>query len=665
MRSASPGRFKDRAFAAAAWLLTAGALGGLGVVALGWRFAWVFPAVLAACDAGVRGARFLVRPGFPISGMAGVVLDEAVASRWARGFTLLLCGGLALVVLSTADVRLDYWEQSFLGWGLLFVEIAVGALALALAAMSVSGEYANKCIHTNLAKPVGRFHYLAGKWLGLMLVSGVFLGVSAGAVVCCARAVESRFMLESSLPAEAKVAEQEAAVRTVLAARFLTTPAMENPEALDGYFFERLDTMASGGSLDASAAVKAKLDEAKAAGGRWPRAETFRPILSRWEYANCMELATGKWYTLGHAQEAANLEPSQVYVFSGLQAPLERARAARAKVLAGLEAYGLERQEAESLLPFLLRRRVEVPTRVKAWALAWSGKAPAEYKAKMDAWAAQLQAERLQLALRPNAGGPTPRTGVVELRVDANGAPVIPSPAEAKVLVKAGLSRQALVSGHRLLPSGETSSIDISADRIDDEGRLAIRLTRVLVDGQRPQPTVSFDTANAAGYGVEASPGGIRLYGQAGGFAQNIGSACLVLWVKVGFLAMLGLVCGSLFSFPVACLLAVAVYFLAAFSGGLRESFDDFTTLGHKPTEGLDYGLMQIKAGVRWTMLKALNVTPDFDAFDARGQVVDGRQVGLSMLARCAFILGLVWTGAVALVGWLLFERREIARVTV
>jgi hypothetical protein len=74
---------------------------------------------------------------------------------------------------------------------------------------------------------------------------------------------------------------------------------------------------------------------------------------------------------------------------------------------------------------------------------------------------------------------------------------------------------------------------------------------------------------------------------------------------------------------------------------------------------------MWIKKIVRIGMSSVLRVSPDFEAYDARSLIVDGVQVPWLMFARCAAVLGLLWTGGAALLGWFLFERREIARVIV
>ena len=649
------------------------------------RFRWFFGALLAALvgavllagtvklDSGLaaawtagiilglflllRLAQVLLRPGASVFGMARVVLLEAVHGRWVFWIAFFLIAVLAgLAFSANTNERLDYAERFFLEWSQLAVEITLGVFTLVLAAYSVSSEYAGKQIHTNLSKPVNRFTYIAGKWLGLMSINLVLAAVAGAAIYAYTGTIESRWVNASTLPADAQAVDRQTAYREVLTARFSTTPAMERPEVLSGYFLERVKILAQSEGLDNAQALAQKIKEADAAASP-PDPESFKPLLSARDYKNCLELATGKWYTLGLPEEqAAALEPSQVYVFSGLFAARERGQAVKAQVVGQLAGMGLTEKEAEAFIPVLLGQTNVCPKRVIEWATKVY--ADKEQKAQLDAMRTALQADRLQLTLKPDAGGQTPREGMAELRVEVNGVPLLPLNGPSVKALQANHVRDGdIVRGSRLLPIGQPTSLEIPVNRIDAQGRLSVRLTRVLVNGQRPQPTISFDTSPTAG--------GIKLYGYAGPFPLNLAAALGVMLVKLGFLAMLGLVCGCLLSFPVACLVAIGIYAMAACTGGLKESFDDFVTLGRKPTEGLDFYFMWFKTIIRVGMQWILKVSPDFESYNARTQIVDGVRVSWRMMGECAGLLGLVWTGGVALAGWFLFERREIARVIV
>ncbi len=616
--------------------------------------------VLTACImiglfALLQGTKWLLRPGTPMFGMAGSVVQEAISNHWVFWMgAYLLAALLGLACLPGTTERLDYAERFFLQWAQLKVEVTLGVFTLVFAARCVSSEYAGRQIHTNLSKPVSRFTYLAGKWLGIMLVNTVLAVVAGAAIYAYTGTIEARWVADSKLSAEAQLADRQATRREVLSARFKATPGMERTDVLSGYFLERLETMVASGNLDNSEAVAAAVAEARKAGTP-PAPETFQPLLSKRDYANCMELATGRWYTLGLPEEQATLlEPSQVYVFPGLFGPLARGKAVRQGVVVQLGSLGLSAEDAKDFLPLLLlQTNICNNPRV----IVWGKKAYADPKMReqLEAMRISLLADRLQLVLNPHAAGQTPREGMAELRVEVNGHPLMPlRAAERQAMHKNGVRVDAIATGSRLLPVGQPTTLEIPFERIDDSGCLAVRLTRVVVNGQTPQPTISFE-----------SDGGITLYGPTGPFALNLGAAMSVMLVKMGFVAMLGLVCGSLLSFPVACMVAVGIYAFAACAGGLADAFDDFVTLGRKPTEGLDFYLMWAKKIIRICMSTILKVSPDFEAYDARTLIVDGVQVSWAMFARCAATLGLLWTGGVALAGWFLFERREIARVIV
>lgn len=634
--------------ALAAVLLATGVFTGGMALAMVWTVALFLGLFLL-----LGLARRLLCPGTPALGMAHAVLAQAMAGRWVLWVAAFLLAVLLILALGVdTKERLDYTERFFLEWSQLAIEVTLGLFTLALAALSVSSEYAGKQIHANLSKPVGRFAYIGGKWLGLMAINTVLVAVCGTAIYAYTGVIEAHWVAQSGQSAEAQAADRQTTHREVLTARFAVTPAMENPAMLSGYFLERVETLVQSGGLDNAGAVGERLEAAKAAAAP-PAPETFKQLLSRRNYANCMELALGKWYTLGLPDERGlATEPSQVYVFSGLFAARDRAQAAQTKAVAELAQMGLAPEQARAFIPVLLMQTNICPKPVIEWGL--KAYADPAKKARLETLRIALQADRLQLTLKPDAGGQTPREGMVELRVTANGVPVTPLElARRLALVKNGVPPVMMATGSRLLPVGQPTSLEIPCERVDKQGRLAIRLTRVLVNG-RPQPTISFNVAD-----------GIKLYGYAGPFALNLGAAMAVMLVKIGFLAMLGLVCGCLLSFPVACLTAIGVYAMAACAGGLRDSFGDFVTLGHKPTAGLDFYLMWFKAIVRIGMSLLLKLSPDFESYDTRTRIVDGVAISWAMLAQCAGILGGLWTGGAALAGWLLFERREIARVIV
>src|SRR5690606_16375864 len=73
---------------------------------------------------------------------------------------------------------------------------------------------------------------------------------------------------------------------------------------------------------------------------------------------------------------------------------------------------------------------------------------------------------------------------------------------------------------------------------------------------------------------------GLQVLYRVGSFEANLARSLVLLWVRLGFLAMLGLTAGTFLGFPVACVLSLMVYTAAALSGYLHESLTQYVALG-------------------------------------------------------------------------------------
>ncbi|MBK7405460.1 MAG: hypothetical protein IPJ41_12715 [Phycisphaerales bacterium] len=73
-------------------------------------------------------------------------------------------------------------------------------------------------------------------------------------------------------------------------------------------------------------------------------------------------------------------------------------------------------------------------------------------------------------------------------------------------------------------------------------------------------------------------PGGLEFSYSVGSYRFNFLRAMLVLWGKLAFLAMVAIWASTFLSFPVACVVAFAVFLAAEGSGYLQASLDSFAT---------------------------------------------------------------------------------------
>ena len=163
------------------------AISGVALIAAGLWLAGrplAASAVLATCAlalafaCGIHLVRWALGGSHEISGVARAVVDEAVGSRAPVIFMILLAVGLPILplVLDSTE-RLEYRLQFFLTWALSSSAFLLALVTIVLACGSVCGDIDSQRIHMTLSKPVERWQYLVGKWLGIVLLDGVLLGI--------------------------------------------------------------------------------------------------------------------------------------------------------------------------------------------------------------------------------------------------------------------------------------------------------------------------------------------------------------------------------------------------------------------------------------------------------------------------------------------------------
>ena len=132
----------------------------------------------------------------------------------------------------------------------------------------------------------------------------------------------------------------------------------------------------------------------------------------------------------------------------------------------------------------------------------------------------------------------------------------------------------------------------------------------------------------------------------------------IVVWIKLGFLAMLGLLCATFLSFPVAAVLSLLVYGAALISPFVLDALGGFTGR----TEGVEAAVKGVLATIAYVVSGTLSA---WAAFEPGPMIVDGLHFGWDRVFWCLIWIGVVWTGLAGLIAWLVFRRRELAKVQV
>lgn len=173
--------------------------------------------------AGLFVIRGLLDRASGIAGVAAAVVDEAVRMR---SVAVLLAVFVMLVpalpLLVDPSERLAYRVQFLLGWTLGGSGVILGLLTIFLACGSVCGDIDSGRIHMAFAKPLHRWEYLVGKWLGVVLYDLLLVALAGAGCAVLA------WLLARGQAVDA--ADQAAVRHEVLTARRSLTPGPERPD---------------------------------------------------------------------------------------------------------------------------------------------------------------------------------------------------------------------------------------------------------------------------------------------------------------------------------------------------------------------------------------------------------------------------------------------------
>jgi hypothetical protein len=208
----------------AAGLVTAGVVWLL--VRLGWNAAATGLAgvagMVAGCLLGVAVVRRLLSAGTGVVGVARAVVEEALRMRASLALLAVLVAAVpTLPLVLDHSERLQYRVQFLLQWALGGAGVILGLLTIFLACGTVCGDIDTSRIHMTFAKPLRRWEYLLGKWLGIVAFDLLLLAMAGAGTYTFVR------MLAATPATDA--ADRAAVDGQVLAARTVIAPEHESP----------------------------------------------------------------------------------------------------------------------------------------------------------------------------------------------------------------------------------------------------------------------------------------------------------------------------------------------------------------------------------------------------------------------------------------------------
>jgi ABC-type transport system involved in multi-copper enzyme maturation permease subunit len=553
---------------------------GLPLMALGGAFGGIGQLIVAATPlalaflTGMELLRLALSGPWPVVAVARNVLAEAVRMKISLVFIVLLLLMLSYVPGALmADQPLRYRVQQWLQYGMGLSYTVLALLTLFLSAATVSFEQRDRVIWQTMTKPVHPWQYVLGKWIGVMSLNVVLLGVTAGGV----------FMFTEYLrhqPAQGEIAfnvrEDGSPTlgdpsRMVEDRRLLDTQVLV---ARVGRFPEPADVTLSPGKLErlAKAAVEERRRQsADSADEATMLREARETLVKTWNDAlrNAIE---------ARVTDMLSRDPS-----------LQDSTALRERV--GSEIL-MEWETIYRSVPLGQGRPylfTELPT------------------------PSQSRGQPMTLRYKINAGSNDPAK-IFRVMFDINGRQF-----ERQVALNAA----------------QTLLFDSSL--VEDTGMLEVTLFNA-PDNERE---ISFE------------PDGLEVLYSAGGYEINFLRIVVAMWIKLGFVAAVGIAVSTFLSFPVACVVAGSILFMAESASYLNEALEHYTSMTKEGIDWVAVASRAIAVPVGWIFSVYSELSPTEN-------LVDGRLVPWHTLFRSMAVLG-GWTLAILGLGWAVFSQRELA----
>ncbi|MFA5422543.1 MAG: hypothetical protein WC374_01635 [Phycisphaerae bacterium] len=144
---------------------------------------------------------------------------------------------------------------------------------------------------------------------------------------------------------------------------------------------------------------------------------------------------------------------------------------------------------------------------------------------------------------------------------------------------------------------------------------------------------------------------GVEILYKAESFTTNFIKAASMIFARLVFLACVGVFAASFLSFPVAVLFAMTIFFITTISGFFLEAVGFLST---------DVGTIY-----HYTVAPLVRLVPRFDIYNPSHYLVPARQIGWMLLAKMFVLLICLQSLIIFLFSLVIFELREIAKITV
>lgn len=529
--------------------------------------------------------------------VARLVVDEAIRLKIALIFIVAVLIFIPLLAATLDPTEaLRYRIQTFLSYGTGTSYGLLAVMTLFLSTATVAFEQREKTIFQVISKPVSRLEYLLGKWIGVMGLNAVLLVLVSGSIFWLIQYMRT-------LPAQ-DIYDRLAVSEQVLTARVGVRPSFD------------VDFDAIRQQVDEIVQLNREVEDTPAA-----RSEIEKRLIT--------EVTT----------KALTVDPGEFkdFLFENVE-PLSRTIIRTAtpgesmelddsvKTILDIEVWDENEEHAYSPgVHFIPENTGDDNRNASIRILPEENQKAADYGiyAGERLRIRYFPANSLTLRFKINSGSNDP--GVhFPITIGVADTPFF------EVREVALIQMQTM-----LIPAGA----------VGRDGKITIRIINGDVQTQTGMPAA-----------IKFPPDGLEVMYKVSTFEPNYFRAMLIDWLKLGFLAMLGICAATFASFPVACLLAFVVYFGAQTGPFLADSLQFYRTVDIQTQETVWIKLIisTIAKGVYFILKGFQQVRPT-------ERLIDGRNIPWSDVSSVFLTITLLWTGVTALIGWAVFRSRQLA----
>jgi ABC-type transport system involved in multi-copper enzyme maturation permease subunit len=545
---------------------------------------------------------------------------QCVRMRMAAVFVALLTLSLlTLPFLMEGDGTLAGRIRTLLSYGCGATGVLLSLMTIFVACSVVSSDVETKNIFTVAVKPLARWEYIVGRWLGLVLFNAVMLAIAGVVIFAFAQYLRGRTdLVVDPSDAGAAAGDIRAVETEVLTARRKVRPIPVDTKTdlarwiakqkAQGRYEDALEahTMRAGGNVNKG---RRRLEEEGLKAVNQARHSVGPGGAMTWEFKG-IDVSDTDYRAEG---TVTNLDRTARMIRIRTDAKLVGRLAHRGPVrVQGVEGRVVNRGRVYFDTLF----SVEDMQRPELAALRTGS-------------VADLAADRLvQLTFRISPSR-------MPLDEQIYSFWVVENPTTGFSFAETRQDK-----------AGGTATMIVPARVIDSQGRTVVRYLNYPHGKTGEQTSVTILRRDVA-----------ILY-RVGGFEANFVRGMMLILIQLMFLAAMAVMFGSFCSFPVAC---VACFFILPFSLA-REWLTEALRL---PLQNWESALDVITWVGHYVLTVMGTLLPDFANTSPGDSFINGMQVAWRDLARVGSLALAVQTLLILTIAFLIFRKRELARVQV